>query len=373
MKQTYFKEPKYSKNYLILNPQNVYEQYINAFAFSEMVKSQNIKPNKKELQELAQNSWQEIKTNNKNDIQSIISELLRTPTCPSPLTYFSRQKLIPPIPLASPTPPIPPTTPIPPTPPIPSTPPLIQLPDYTQIPSNATAQKQIVAILQKSKTDLCEYNKLLQASTLPELRIQFTSKIKEFEDIIKVKEKRLKQLQGNAEARKRARKKKQEDLEKENIVELYDKPGRPSFLINDPKFLEKMHDSIEFGAADYKRRKEVIKVRTIKHLREKMEEDYNIHIARTTLQNYMQPRSSGSKEAQRHHHPAQIRLAAVGRNDMNSHIDEHYCLASVKGAKSFASAFSRDALIISQDDKAKVCKFVFFLNNLDLSFNFKLF
>ena len=91
-----------------------------------------------------------------------------------------------------------------------------------------------------------------------------------------------------------------------------------------------------------------------------MEEDYNIYIARSTLQNYMQPRHSGSKEAQRHYHPAQIRLAAVGRNDMNSHIDEHYCLASVKGVKSFASAFSQDVLIISQDDKAKVCKFIFF-------------
>ncbi|CAB4461237.1 unnamed protein product [Rhizophagus irregularis] len=38
---------------------------------------------------------------------------------------------------------------------------------------------------------------------------------------------------------------------------------------------------------------------------------------------------------------------------MNSHVDEHYCLASVKGVKSFATAFPQDVLIISQDDKAK--------------------
>src|SRR2546430_2220819 len=135
---------------------------------------------------------------------------------------------------------------------------------------------------------------------------------------------------------------------------MYNTPGRPSFLINDPNLLEKMHNSVEFGAADHKRRKEIIKVRTVKHLREKLEEDYNVYMARSTMQNYLQPKHPGTKEAQRHHHPAQIRLAAVGRNEMISHVDEHYCLASVKGVKSFASAFSQDVVLISQDDKAKV-------------------
>jgi len=136
-------------------------------------------------------------------------------------------------------------------------------------------------------------------------------------------------------------------LEKENIVEVYNTPGRPSYLMKDPNLLEKMHNSIEFGAADHKRRKEVIKVRTIKHLREKLEEDYNVYMSKSTLQNYMQARHPGTKEAQRHHHPAQIRLAAVGRNEMNDHVDEHYCLASVKGVKSFASAYSQNVVLIS--------------------------
>ena len=39
---------------------------------------------------------------------------------------------------------------------------------------------------------------------------------------------------------------------------------------------------------------------------------------------------------------------------MASHIDEYYCLASVKGIKSFASAFPDKVVLISQDDKAKV-------------------
>ncbi|PKY35173.1 hypothetical protein RhiirB3_501455 [Rhizophagus irregularis] len=39
---------------------------------------------------------------------------------------------------------------------------------------------------------------------------------------------------------------------------------------------------------------------------------------------------------------------------MKSHVDEHYCLASVKAAKMFAEVFANEAVIISQDNKAKV-------------------
>src|ERR1043165_5135773 len=39
---------------------------------------------------------------------------------------------------------------------------------------------------------------------------------------------------------------------------------------------------------------------------------------------------------------------------MKSHIDEHYCLASVKAARVFAEVFADEAIIIFQDDKAKV-------------------
>lgn len=38
----------------------------------------------------------------------------------------------------------------------------------------------------------------------------------------------------------------------ENIVKVYDTLGHLSFLINESDFLENMHNSIEFGAADYK-------------------------------------------------------------------------------------------------------------------------
>ncbi len=53
----------------------------------------------------------------------------------------------------------------------------------------------------------------------------------------------------------------------------------------------------------------------------------------------MQPQHTASKEAHQHYHSAQIRLAAIGKNGMRDHINEHYCLASVKDVKLFASAF----------------------------------
>src|SRR6266542_5951120 len=39
---------------------------------------------------------------------------------------------------------------------------------------------------------------------------------------------------------------------------------------------------------------------------------------------------------------------------MKPHVDEHYCLASVKAARVFFEVFADEAIIISQDDKAKV-------------------
>ena len=92
MKQTYFREQKYSKNYLVSKSQNLYEKYINAFAFSEMIKSQNAALNKRELQQHAQSSWREIRTKDKDSIHNLISELLKTPIQPSPLIFFHKIK-----------------------------------------------------------------------------------------------------------------------------------------------------------------------------------------------------------------------------------------------------------------------------------------
>ena len=52
---------------------------------------------------------------------------------------------------------------------------------------------------------------------------------------------------------------------------------------------------------------------------------------------------------------------------MNDHADEHYCLASVKGVKSFVLAYSQNIVLISQDDKAKVNLIYNFINLIVVS------
>ena len=145
-----------------------------------MVKSQSIAPNKKELQLQAQNSWREVKTNDKNNIQTLITELLKTPIQPSPFTFFSQQKPVI-------VPPAPPDI-------------LFKLPDKAQHPPNAAAQRQSDAILQKAKDELYEYTNLSQVATSPALCTQFTSKIKTLKGTITLEENRLKWLKGNAAA-----------------------------------------------------------------------------------------------------------------------------------------------------------------------------
>ncbi|CAB4476187.1 hypothetical protein RhiirA1_479660 [Rhizophagus irregularis] len=241
MKQTYFKELIYSKNYLIQKPGNLYEQYVNAFAFSEMVKSHNKAPNKRELQLQAQDNWRKIKMKDKDTIQNIIFELLHTPIQPSPYPFISQKKTV--------EPPRPPLTRSPLTP-------INNLPEPSnniQLKSNAMAQNHLLENLQKVKNDLCEYNNLLRAVSTPELRSSFTLKIKKLEETVTVEEKKLKRLRDNAAAQQRTRKKKQKAALEENVMEIYDAPGRPSFFVKDPNLLEKMHDCVEFGAADYKR------------------------------------------------------------------------------------------------------------------------
>ncbi|CAB4475417.1 unnamed protein product [Rhizophagus irregularis] len=124
------------------------------------------------------------------------------------------------------------------------------------------------------------------------------------------------------------REKKAKLLQERQEVIQYSSPGHPSLLTQYFDLHEHIHECIEFRAADKKRRKEIIKVRTICHLQEEL-------------------------KSKTHHHPANIAVASISRDEKNEHPDEHYCLASVKGAKQFAALFPTHSVIISQDDKAK--------------------
>jgi hypothetical protein len=77
-------------------------------------------------------------------------------------------------------------------------------------------------------------------------------------------------------------------------------------------------------------------------------------MARTTLKSYLLPSQSNSITAKAHHHPAWVAVSGVLCIDICEHPDSHYCLASVKCAKQFASTFADVSVVISQDDKAKI-------------------
>ncbi|RGB24465.1 hypothetical protein C1646_773063 [Rhizophagus diaphanus] len=109
---------------------------------------------------------------------------------------------------------------------------------------------------------------------------------------------------------KKSRAKKARLLQEYQEVILYDSPGRPPFLTQYPNLIEHIHEYIEFRAADKKRRKEIIKVRTICHLQEDINSKYNEYLSRTTLNNYLLPSWSNTKAAKLHHHPAIVANAS---------------------------------------------------------------
>ncbi|CAG8653877.1 10988_t:CDS:2, partial [Scutellospora calospora] len=138
-------------------------------------------------------------------------------------------------------------------------------------------------------------------------------------------------VSANTAAQKKARKKKKILIENHEVIN-YDSPGRSPLLFQYLILHNYIHESVEFGSADDKR----------------------IYIARTTLNNYLLPRQSNSITAKAHHYSAWVSVAGVSRTDIHEHPDDHYCLASVKCAKQFASVFSNMSVVISQDNKAKI-------------------
>ncbi|PKB98648.1 hypothetical protein RhiirA5_431037, partial [Rhizophagus irregularis] len=172
-----------------------------------------------------------------------------------------------------------------------------------QISQNATAQLYTINEKERAQKKVAEYTTMLDMATDSSIRTHLVNQINT---------------------------KKQQLLEN-NIVEKYDSPGRPSCALKNPELYDQLHACVEFA----------------------MEENYQQYMSKSCLQTYLLPHHPNSTQAKRHHHPALIRNVVVSRNEMNSHEDGHYCLASVKNARQFAETFPENSIIISQDDKAK--------------------
>ncbi|GBC26323.2 hypothetical protein GLOIN_2v1870260 [Rhizophagus irregularis DAOM 181602=DAOM 197198] len=301
-------------------------------------------------------AWKEVREQNTSFIENKINEYYNTipPTIHSHQNFFlsHRTPRTPTASTSTPTPTPPKHTSIPQH--ITTPRPIVnEFIDTTTIQTNARSQQNVANKINSAIKNISECQQMVEITTDESLKVTLKTKIIEEEHTLSEQRVLLSKLKRHAEAQSKLRTKKKKLIE-EGVVEQYNTPGRPSAAMKDPELWDKIHDSVEFGAAHAKRRKVVIKVRTIKHLRETLEEKYNTYLSRQCLSTYLQPRHQNTFAARRHHHPAKVGLASVARTDMKSHVDEHYCLASVKAAKIFAEVFADESIIISQDDKAKI-------------------
>ncbi|CAG8500729.1 1999_t:CDS:2, partial [Scutellospora calospora] len=87
-----------------------------------------------------------------------------------------------------------------------------------------------------------------------------------------------------------------------NEIVKYDSSEYPPLLFKYSDLLEQINNSIEFRATDSKRRKETIKVRTINHLHDELEKNYDKHISYTTIYNYLMLCHQNSIAAKKNYH-----------------------------------------------------------------------
>ncbi|CAG8516623.1 4830_t:CDS:2 [Cetraspora pellucida] len=343
MTQSFLSMPNFSKTYLYVIPKNLYQEFCNAFAFFTMVKACNPSMNRQDLMDTANTEWRLCRTESETTIRDQIKQYLAA----SPPIIRTANFFLPPGSYSSKSSNSLNTN---------SNSAISSLPSANEehiLAPNTSSQHQALTLIKETGTKVNEYENLLLNTNDIDLRRQIYEKLRDNRAIIEKEKKRLSLLKSHAKSQAKLREKKRKQLN-EGIAVIYDTSGRSSEFQKNPKLLDQIHDCVEFGAAEKKRRKTVIKVRTIRHLKEALQEKYNVYLTRQTLSTYLLPRHPNSRQAKRHHYPAQIKVSAVSRSEMKFHVDEHYCLASVKMVRKFAVTFANHSLIISQDDKAKV-------------------
>ncbi|GES92068.1 hypothetical protein GLOIN_2v1783204 [Rhizophagus clarus] len=185
-----------------------------------------------------------------------------------------------------------------------------------EISVNTSAQKKTTNEIQITEKKLTEFEQIYNITTDSQFRLDIYKKIGDLQDEIKSNKERIIKLKRNANYAQKCREKKE-------------------------KYLTKI-------------RKEVIKVQIIKNLHKTLIENYNIYMARTILNNYLLSQQFNSIAARAHHHPAWVTVAGISYTKIWDYPDSHYCLASIKSARQFATVFADKTVIISQDDKVKI-------------------
>ncbi|CAG8672730.1 6442_t:CDS:2 [Gigaspora margarita] len=281
--QTFLSIPKFNKKLLYLNANTSYQPFINTFAYNQMVLTMNPSLSKPKLVEEGNKKWSIGVSMNSSHRLFQPSNLVSTPL------FSSISK------------------------------------EY-EIRTNASAQKASYEKIKTARNKITEFESLYNIASDTSIRSDLAVRIQEQKDIVRTNDKKIKALKRHTANQARMMAKKQKQLEEEGIVEQWKGARRPSIFAQNPDLLEHIHDCIEYGEANKKRRKIIIKVRTIKHLKDKLEEKYNLYI---------------------------IQIQSVSRDEKSDHPDSHYCLTSVKSAQMFAATFHDYSIIISQDDKSK--------------------
>ncbi|GET58415.1 hypothetical protein GLOIN_2v1766467 [Rhizophagus irregularis DAOM 181602=DAOM 197198] len=269
--QTFFLSPKFNKKSIFHSPTNKSQEFVNAYVYSIMVKNGNGIPNRAD----------------------ICSEAAKEPLPSAPREDSH--------------------------PPLPTLPAIRSADPILEISVNASAQRKVVNEIKIAEKKISEFEQIYNISTDYQFRHDTYLKIGSHQAEIESNRKRIIKLKRNADYAQKCKEKKRKILHEDQMVILYDKPGRPPFLFEHPNLHDHIHDLIEFGAADKKRRKEVIK-----------------------------------PQIKAHHHPAWVSVAGVSHTETRDHSDGHYCLASTKYARQFATAFADNSVVISQDDKVKI-------------------
>uniref|UniRef100_U9UP03 Uncharacterized protein n=1 Tax=Rhizophagus irregularis (strain DAOM 181602 / DAOM 197198 / MUCL 43194) TaxID=747089 RepID=U9UP03_RHIID len=271
-RQTFFLSPKFNKKSIFHSPTNKYQEFVNAYVYSIMVKNGNGTPNRADICSEAAKEWNKIKIKSRPEIDDMIRNYLATPH------NLCNMQTIRPLPSA-------------PRedshPPLPTLPAIRSADPILEISVNASAQRKAVNEIKIAEKKISEFEQIYNISTDYQFRHDTYLKIGSHRAEIESNRKRIIKLKRNADYAQKCKEKKRKILHEDQM--------------------------------------EVIKVRTIEHLRKNLKENYDVYMVRITLNNYLLPRQSNSIAAKAHHHPVQ-----------------------------FATAFADNSVVISQDDKAKI-------------------
>ena len=240
--QSFLSASKFNKTLFFINPTNLYQEYCNAYAYQYMVKKGIIAPDKQIVLQEARISWKTIKVQDQDTILQQIQEYLasqprviynhhaifsiNSAKSSNNHSYIAESRSI-----------------------------FTKTPN---LPPNALGQRHATKIIQECQERLTENQVLYQLTSDKDLKTLVKKRLQTNDKSIKEHQTRLKQLKCHAEAQRCLVAKKAKLLE-ESIVEQYDTPGRPSLAMQIPDLCDKIHDCVEFSAANYKRRKTTIK------------------------------------------------------------------------------------------------------------------